>query len=179
MAVTDRRITSAVDCLRTRLRGTLLTPGDREYDASRRVWNAHVDRRPAVIAQCAGAADVVAAVALRAVCPRGDLRAARHARRMGRHAAGAPPGVLALDSHRPPTGDAWPSCGRFCSRHMFGHAGWRSSVAFTDPEHGVVLAATANGTATNDISYRRLHDVCTAVDVDLCLQPAPRGAAHR
>ena len=44
------------------LRGSLLQPGDAGYDAARRVWNGAIDRRPALIARCAGAADVIAAV---------------------------------------------------------------------------------------------------------------------
>ena len=35
--------------------GTLIGPGDDEYDAHREVWNAIVDRRPALIARCANA----------------------------------------------------------------------------------------------------------------------------
>jgi len=42
--------------------GQLVRPGDDGYDAGRAVWNAIVDRRPALIARCASAADVVAAV---------------------------------------------------------------------------------------------------------------------
>src|SRR5512132_2642480 len=48
--------------LRARLRGPLLLPGDQGYDESRSVWNAMIDRRPAAIARCLGAADVVACV---------------------------------------------------------------------------------------------------------------------
>jgi FAD/FMN-containing dehydrogenase len=40
----------------------VLTPADSEYDSARRSFNAAVDRRPAVIARCAGAADVAAAL---------------------------------------------------------------------------------------------------------------------
>jgi FAD/FMN-containing dehydrogenase len=44
------------------LGGALLRPGDHAYDATRVVWNGMIDRRPAIIAQCRGAADVVASV---------------------------------------------------------------------------------------------------------------------
>ena len=44
------------------LRGPLLRPGDGGYDAARIVWNGMIDRRPALIARCAGVADVMAAV---------------------------------------------------------------------------------------------------------------------
>jgi FAD/FMN-containing dehydrogenase len=52
----------AVQALRERLRGQLIRPGDDGYDAARTVWNAMIDHRPALIARCAGAANVIAAV---------------------------------------------------------------------------------------------------------------------
>ena len=48
--------------LASAMRGSLLISGDEGYDQARAVWNGLIDRRPAVIARCAGAADVVAAV---------------------------------------------------------------------------------------------------------------------
>ncbi len=48
--------------LQGRLGGEIVGPGDASYDESRRVWNAMVDRRPAVIVRCTRADDVVAAV---------------------------------------------------------------------------------------------------------------------
>jgi FAD/FMN-containing dehydrogenase len=53
---------SALRELGRSLEGDVLLPGDDAYDAARRVWNAMVDRRPAVIARCAGPADVGAAI---------------------------------------------------------------------------------------------------------------------
>jgi hypothetical protein len=47
---------------RSSLRGLLLQPGDAGYDAARRVWNGAIDRKPALIARCAGSADVISAV---------------------------------------------------------------------------------------------------------------------
>lgn len=51
-----------IDEFRLILRGALLLPDDEGYDDARRVWNAMIDRRPAMIARCTGTADVVAAV---------------------------------------------------------------------------------------------------------------------
>lgn len=48
--------------LRAALVGELLTPHSSDYEDLRRVWNADVDRRPALICRCESDADVVAAV---------------------------------------------------------------------------------------------------------------------
>jgi FAD/FMN-containing dehydrogenase len=53
---------SAVQTLAASLRGPLIQPGDPGYDAARTVWNARIDRHPALIVRCAGAADVIAGV---------------------------------------------------------------------------------------------------------------------
>src|SRR5215218_4706466 len=54
--------TTAVQTLAATLRGPLIQPGDPGYDAARTVWNAMIDRYPALIVRCAGAADVIAGV---------------------------------------------------------------------------------------------------------------------
>ncbi len=46
------------------LRGTAVLPGDAGYDQARRIWNGAHDRHPAVIARCAGVADVIRTVDL-------------------------------------------------------------------------------------------------------------------
>jgi FAD binding domain/Berberine and berberine like len=48
--------------LRPQLRGSITTPEDPGYDAARTVYNAMIDRRPAVIVQCRDVADVIACV---------------------------------------------------------------------------------------------------------------------
>ncbi|MFC9081993.1 FAD-binding oxidoreductase [Streptomyces sp. NPDC057062] len=53
---------AALAALRSDLAGDVHAPGDAGYDEARTVFNATIDRRPAVIAQCEGEADVVRAV---------------------------------------------------------------------------------------------------------------------
>jgi FAD/FMN-containing dehydrogenase len=44
------------------LRGELLRPGDSSYEEARKLWNGLIDKRPALIARCAGVADVIDSV---------------------------------------------------------------------------------------------------------------------
>ncbi|MER6449924.1 FAD-binding protein [Streptomyces venezuelae] len=53
---------AALTALREDLSGEVFTPEDPGYDEARTVFNAMIDRRPAVIAQCESTADVVTAV---------------------------------------------------------------------------------------------------------------------
>src|SRR5690349_11954843 len=53
---------AAVQAFADTLRGRLLRPEDGAYEEARKVWNGMIDRRPALIARCAGVADVIAAV---------------------------------------------------------------------------------------------------------------------
>ncbi|HEV7632716.1 MAG TPA: FAD-binding protein [Steroidobacteraceae bacterium] len=53
---------AAVQELADSLRGNLILPGHAAYDPARRVWNAQMNRRPALIVQPRGAADVRSAV---------------------------------------------------------------------------------------------------------------------
>ena len=43
-------------------KGEVFVPGDAGYDDARTIWNAMIDKRPAVIARCTGTSDVVQAV---------------------------------------------------------------------------------------------------------------------
>jgi len=55
---------SVIETLKTQTRGSVLLPEDPGYEASRKIWNAMIDRRPAGILQCAGVADVMLAVSV-------------------------------------------------------------------------------------------------------------------
>jgi FAD/FMN-containing dehydrogenase len=69
MTALTQDMTSAVDhatieAFREDFRGELIRPGDDMFDSARRVFNAMIDRRPALIARATGPADVIAAVTL-------------------------------------------------------------------------------------------------------------------
>ena len=53
---------TALSALRSAFRGELVRRGDPTYDERRKIWNGAIDRSPALIARCAGVADVIAAV---------------------------------------------------------------------------------------------------------------------
>jgi hypothetical protein len=53
---------AGVEAFTAGFRGHLLWPGDGGYHEARKLWNGMFDRRPALIARCAGTADVVRAV---------------------------------------------------------------------------------------------------------------------
>src|SRR5436305_3519335 len=53
---------AAIDELAAGFRGEIVRPPDPSYEEHRHVWNGSIDRYPAVIARCAGVADVIAAV---------------------------------------------------------------------------------------------------------------------
>ena len=57
-----RVATAEVDALARTLRGEVIMSGHPDYDTARRVWNGMVDKHPGLIARCAGAADVQAAI---------------------------------------------------------------------------------------------------------------------
>ena len=45
--------------------GQVITPADAAYEEARRVWNMNIDKRPALIARCTSAADVITAESAR------------------------------------------------------------------------------------------------------------------
>ena len=51
-----------IDQLRSDLRGSIFRPGDPAYDTARKVYNAMIDKKPALIVRCVDVADVIAAV---------------------------------------------------------------------------------------------------------------------
>lgn len=60
---TEAREQTLAERLRFSLRGEVIDRSHPAYDEARAVWNGLIDREPAVIARCAGTADVVEAVA--------------------------------------------------------------------------------------------------------------------
>jgi hypothetical protein len=61
-AVASELDLAALSALEGSFRGELICPGDPTYDQQRSIWNAAIDRLPALIARCAGVADVIGAV---------------------------------------------------------------------------------------------------------------------
>jgi FAD/FMN-containing dehydrogenase len=51
-----------IDEFKTQFQGDVVLPGDTGYDEVRQIWNAMIDRRPALIARCTRPEDVVQAV---------------------------------------------------------------------------------------------------------------------
>lgn len=55
-----------VDALKSQLQGSLITEDSADYDEARAIWNAMIDRRPALIVMAESASDVAASVRLAA-----------------------------------------------------------------------------------------------------------------
>jgi FAD/FMN-containing dehydrogenase len=53
---------SALDQLRSSLRGSLILPDNDFYEQSRKLWNGMIDKKPGLIAKCRGTADVITCV---------------------------------------------------------------------------------------------------------------------
>jgi hypothetical protein len=51
-----------IDAFKAALHGEVFCPGDAVYDEARLIWNGMFDKKPALIAQCSGTADVIDAV---------------------------------------------------------------------------------------------------------------------
>jgi len=49
--------TDAIEGLKSSVRGKVILPDSPNYDDVRKIWNAVIDRRPAIIVQCADASD--------------------------------------------------------------------------------------------------------------------------
>src|ERR1700743_1091844 len=52
-----------VDALRADFGGEIILPGDTTYEKARKIWNASIDKHPAMIARCSGVADIAIAIA--------------------------------------------------------------------------------------------------------------------
>ena len=59
--------------------------------------------------------------------------------------------------------------GHHASRRAVGHSGYRSSLAFADPEHGLAVALVLNGTPSNERHERRVRAILDALYEDLGL----------
>jgi FAD/FMN-containing dehydrogenase len=55
-------VKEAADKLRSKLSGQISLPGDAGYESARTVWNAMIDRRPALVVHCENADDVTEAI---------------------------------------------------------------------------------------------------------------------
>src|SRR5499427_6721494 len=52
----------AIKRLKSKIKGEIVLPGDSRYDEVRKIWNAMIERRPALIVRCAEANDVPHAI---------------------------------------------------------------------------------------------------------------------
>ena len=58
----SREVKAVAERLRSGFEGEVIGPEDATYEAARAVWNAMIDRKPALIARCATTADVAASI---------------------------------------------------------------------------------------------------------------------
>ena len=59
--------------------------------------------------------------------------------------------------------------GKHCSPRTFGHGGYQSTSGFADPEHGLAVAISFNGTPGEPKHNKRIRDVASAIYEDLGL----------
>ncbi len=59
--MTNLQVTQ-LEGLKGSFKGEIVLPSDATYDSARKIWNAMIDKRPAVILRCATTSDVVSAV---------------------------------------------------------------------------------------------------------------------
>jgi len=59
--------------------------------------------------------------------------------------------------------------GPHAGRRTYGHSGYRSSTAFADPDHHLVVAIATNGTPADTEHLRRMEALCAAIYEDLGL----------
>ena len=57
-----RQLATRIEALKRNLKGQVFLPLDDGYEAARRIWNAMIDKHPALIVRCTGLADVIASV---------------------------------------------------------------------------------------------------------------------
>ncbi|HYI15116.1 MAG TPA: FAD-binding oxidoreductase [Thermomicrobiales bacterium] len=62
MVTASRLTTDQIDGLRGQIHGEVIQPGDANYDEARTLYNVMIDKKPAIVARCVDAADVIAAV---------------------------------------------------------------------------------------------------------------------
>ena len=51
-----------IKTIRSEFRGEIILPSEKAYEQARKIWNGMIDKRPAIIARCLGASDVIKAV---------------------------------------------------------------------------------------------------------------------
>src|SRR5215470_15080419 len=61
-AAAPRQLATRIEGLKRGVSGQVVLPSDEAYDSARKIWNAMIDKRPALIVYCASTADVVQAV---------------------------------------------------------------------------------------------------------------------
>jgi len=68
--------------------------------------------------------------------------------------------------------------GRHAGRRAFGHSGRRSSTAFADPEHGLVVALMVNGLPGDAEHAARFRVLLEAIYEDLGLESDADGSSR-